>query len=82
VELFALDELHDQVVRAEDLVRAKPTAGGEGHTTARRSLLLYPDHAWNIGGLNGYEYEPKTQRRERFLIAEPEEDRPLAGVRA
>jgi hypothetical protein len=33
------------------------------------ALLLYPDHAWNIGDLYGYEYDPETQRRERFLIA-------------
>jgi superfamily II DNA or RNA helicase len=37
------------------------------------ALLLYPDHAWNIGDLYGYEYDPATQRRERFLIAQPED---------
>src|SRR5205814_9103624 len=37
------------------------------------ALLLYPDHAWNIGDLYGYEYDPETQRRERFLIAQPED---------
>ena len=37
------------------------------------ALLLYPDHAWNIGDLYGYEYDPETQRRERFLIAESED---------
>ena len=37
------------------------------------ALLLYPDHAWNIGDLYGYEYDPETQRRERFLIARPED---------
>src|SRR5260370_13844280 len=37
------------------------------------ALLLYPDHPWNIGGLYGYEYDPETQRRERFLIAQPED---------
>jgi hypothetical protein len=35
------------------------------------ALLLYPDHAWNIGDLYGYEYNPETERRERFLIAQP-----------
>jgi hypothetical protein len=35
------------------------------------ALLLYPDHAWDIGDLYGYEYDPETQRRERFLIAQP-----------
>ena len=37
------------------------------------ALLLYPDHAWKIGDLYGYEYDPETQRRERFLIAQPED---------
>ena len=37
------------------------------------ALLLYPDHAWNIGDLYGYEYDPETQRRERFLIAQPKD---------
>jgi len=35
------------------------------------ALLLYPDHPWNIGDLYGYEYDPETQRRDRFLIAQP-----------
>ena len=37
------------------------------------ALLLYPDHAWGIGHLFGDEYDPETQRRERFLIARPED---------
>ena len=37
------------------------------------ALLLYPDHPWNIGDLYGYDYAPETQRRERFLIAQPED---------
>jgi hypothetical protein len=37
------------------------------------ALLLYPDHAWGIGDLYGYDYHPETQRRERFLIARPED---------
>ena len=37
------------------------------------ALLLYPDHAWGIGELYGYEYDPETQRRERFLIATPDD---------
>jgi hypothetical protein len=37
------------------------------------ALLLYPDHPWNIGELYGYEYDPETQRRERFLIAQPDD---------
>ena len=37
------------------------------------ALLLYPDHAWGIGDLYGYDYDPETQRRERFVIATPED---------
>jgi hypothetical protein len=37
------------------------------------ALLLYPDHPWSIGGLYGYDYDPETQRQERFLIAQPED---------
>ena len=37
------------------------------------ALLLYPDHPWSIGDLYGYDYDPETQRRERFLIAQPED---------
>jgi hypothetical protein len=37
------------------------------------ALLLYPDHAWGIGDLYGYEYDPETQRREQVLIARPED---------
>lgn len=37
------------------------------------ALLLYPDHAWGIGDLYGYDYDPETQRRERFVIARPED---------
>jgi len=37
------------------------------------ALLLYPDHAWGIGDLYGYKYDSETQRRERFLIAKPED---------
>ena len=37
------------------------------------ALLLYPDHPWGIGDLYGYEYDPETKQRERFLIAQPED---------
>ena len=37
------------------------------------ALLMYPDHPWDIGDLYGYEYDPETQLRERFLIAQPED---------
>jgi len=34
------------------------------------ALLLYPDRPFRLGNLYGWEYDPETQRRERFLIAE------------
>ena len=40
-------------------------------SVALNALLLYPDRPFRLGSLYGWEYDPETQRRERFLIAEP-----------
>ena len=40
-------------------------------SVALNALLLYPDRPFRIGNLYGWEYNPETQRREKFLIAEP-----------
>ena len=40
-------------------------------STALNTLLLYPDRPWRIGPLYGFEYDPETRQRERFLIANP-----------
>jgi hypothetical protein len=37
------------------------------------ALLMYPDRPYDIGELLGWEFNPETQRRERFLIARPED---------
>ena len=37
------------------------------------ALLLYPDRPFGLGTLYGSEYDPETGRRERFVIAEPED---------
>ena len=37
------------------------------------ALLLYPDRPFGIGTLYGSEYDPESGRRERFVIAEPED---------
>jgi len=37
------------------------------------ALLLYPDKPFKLGPLYGSEFDPETHRRERFLIAEPED---------
>jgi hypothetical protein len=34
------------------------------------ALLLYPDRPFHLGDLFGWEYDPETQRREKFLIAQ------------
>src|SRR5271157_1063783 len=39
-------------------------------SVALNALLLYPDRPFRLGNLLGWEYDPETQRRERFLIAE------------
>lgn len=39
-------------------------------SVALNALLLYPDRPFRLGNLFGWEYDPTTQRRERFLIAE------------
>jgi Helicase conserved C-terminal domain len=37
------------------------------------ALLLYPDRPFALGTLYGSEFDPETHRRERFVIAEPED---------
>jgi superfamily II DNA or RNA helicase len=37
------------------------------------ALLLYPDRPFGLGTLYGWEYDPEAGRRERFVIAEPED---------
>jgi len=39
-------------------------------SVALNALLLYPDRPFRLGNLYGWEYDPETQQRERFLIAE------------
>jgi hypothetical protein len=39
-------------------------------SVALNALLLYPDRPFRLGNLYGWEYDPETQRRGRFLIAE------------
>jgi Helicase conserved C-terminal domain len=37
---------------------------------ALNALLLYPDRPFGLGNLYGWEFNPETQRREKFLISE------------
>lgn len=39
-------------------------------SVALNALLLYPDRPFRLGNLYGWEFDPETQRRERFLISE------------
>ena len=42
-------------------------------SVALNALLLYPDRPFHLGNLYGSEYDPETQRREKFLIAETQD---------
>ncbi len=42
-------------------------------SVALNALLLYPDRPFHLGNLYGWEFDPETQRRERFLIAETQD---------
>jgi len=37
-------------------------------SVALNALLLYPDRPFRLGNLYGWEFDPETQRREKFLI--------------
>jgi hypothetical protein len=38
-------------------------------SVALNALLLYPDRPFHLGKLYGWEFDPETQRREKFLIS-------------
>src|SRR5258708_12936483 len=42
-------------------------------SVALNALLLYPDRPFRLGTLTGYDFDPETQHREPFVIAEPED---------
>ena len=42
-------------------------------SVALNALLLYPDRPFRLGNLYGWEFDPDTQRRERFLISETQD---------
>ena len=37
------------------------------------ALLLYPDRPFGLGELTGYEYDPETETRQKFVIAETQD---------
>jgi hypothetical protein len=59
----------------EDMKRAfKEHRGNQSvMSVALNALLLYPDRPFRLGNLFGWEFDPETQRREKFLIAETQD---------
>jgi len=62
----AYKKLEEDIKKALQEHRRNPSV----MSVALNALLLYPDRPFKLGDLYGYEYDPETQRRERFLIAE------------
>jgi hypothetical protein len=64
----AYKKLEEDIKKALQEHRRNPSV----MSVALNALLLYPDRPFGLGDLYGYEYDPETHRRERFLIAETE----------
>jgi hypothetical protein len=62
----AYQRLEEEVKRALQEHRGNQSV----MSVALNALLVYPDRPFGLGNLFGWEYDPETQRRERFLIAE------------
>jgi SNF2 family DNA or RNA helicase len=62
----AYEDLEEQIKKALKEHRGNPSV----ISTALNALLLFPDRPFGIGDLYGFEYNPETQQREKFLIAE------------
>jgi len=65
----AYKKLEEDVKKALQEHRRNPTV----MSVALNALLLYPDRPFDLGDLYGYEYDPETRTRERFLIAETQD---------
>jgi SNF2 family DNA or RNA helicase len=65
----AYQKLEEDVKRALQEHRGNPSV----MSVALNALLVYPDRPFRLGNLFGSEYDPETQRRERFLIAETQD---------
>ena len=59
----------------EDIKRALQEHRGNQSvmSVALNALLVYPDRPFGLGNLFGWEFNPETQRREKFLIAETQD---------
>ncbi len=65
----AYKKLEEDVKKALQEHRRNPTV----MSVALNALLLYPDRPFGLGDLYGYERDPETKTRERFLIAETQD---------
>ena len=65
----AYKKLEEDVKKALQEHRRNPTVMSVG----LNALLLYPDRPFGLGDLYGYERDPETKKRERFLIAETQD---------
>ena len=65
----AYRQLEDDVKRALKEHRGNHSVMSVG----LNALLMYADRPYDIGELSGWEFNPETGRRERFLIARPED---------
>ena len=62
----AYKKLEEEVKTALKEHRGNPSV----MSVVLNTLLLYPDRPFRLGNLYGWEFDPETQRREKFLIAE------------
>jgi hypothetical protein len=62
----AYEKLEDDVKAALKEHRGNQSVA----SVALNALLLYPDRPFGLGNLYGWEFNPETQRREKFLISE------------
>jgi hypothetical protein len=62
----AYKKLEEDVTKALKEHRGNPSVA----SVALNALLLYPDRPFRLGNLYGWEFNPETQRREKFLISE------------
>ncbi len=65
----AYKKLEEDIKKALQEHRRNPTV----ISVALNALLLYPDRPFGLGDLYGYEYDPETRKRDRFLIAETQD---------
>ncbi|MCP5111949.1 MAG: hypothetical protein GY953_14065, partial [bacterium] len=63
----AYEEFEEEVRKA---IREHPGNSSVVNATMN-GLLVYPDHPYGLGRLWGYETDPESGERSRFLIAEP-----------